>query len=110
MTDDRSPRKTGHFGPKRPTFAEEFPDVESLKVVISLLSPSETQVKTLGKDDQVPSGTMSCRCKGTFPIGQVVRELIETRRTKHTGWCEGGRSHNCSGCFMVTIDATYKQS
>lgn len=109
MTDARSPRTTGHFGAERPTFRDESPELETLKLVISLLSPSTTEAndRTYGLDDQVPKDERGCKCGGTFQIGHVVRQLIDTRKNQLGGRCEGGK-FGCSERFTVTVEAAYK--
>lgn len=103
-----NPRMTGDFGAKRRTFAEEFPSIQTLTVVVSILSPSKTDTNTYHENDGLPSESRRCRCgKGTFPIARTIRELINTGTVKGGGRCEGG-TLQCSNCFSVTVEATHK--
>lgn len=99
------PRIDGSWEPNQQTFAQAFPDFETLKVTVGFTAPEPSKCDTweYRLQDKVPRSERKCDCgKGSFDIGSTIRSLPEKRQVLTCGRL------GCSYRMSVEVEATYK--
>ena len=115
-------RKSNFLFAQKVSFAEAFPTIATLKVVVERSGPgvyewNRTQCFTSNVGEYVDCQNPVC-FNGGFSVGSLLRQMV-AENTKHlevTKFCQGyegspkgkRRYRSCTSSFKITIDLEYK--